>query len=173
MGPAGRAGRALVGSATAATGAQTAWTANKAKSRSRSRIPRKGKVKKEKRKSAASNSGSAKKVPSSDSLKRPRNEGGTGGGSKGKAPKMSSKAEKAQDELLEKGRLAAMKASHPMESLWQVQRKEQQLCQSASWISAHIAGQATVAAKHFAVLPSMGNAVLAAKGAAAMCTPAL
>ena len=43
------------------------------------------------------------------------------------APKTTSKAEKAREEELEKGRIAAMKASNAEDPLWKVQRKEQAL----------------------------------------------
>ena len=43
------------------------------------------------------------------------------------APKTTSKAEKAREEELEKGRIAAMKASNAEDPLWKMQRKEQAL----------------------------------------------
>ena len=43
------------------------------------------------------------------------------------APKTTSKAEKAREEELEKGRIAAMKAANAEDPLWKVQRKEQAL----------------------------------------------
>jgi hypothetical protein len=67
-------------------------------------------------------------------------------------------------------KLALLKKTHSV-SFLAIRRKEEQLRQSATWISAYMAAQAAKAAAHFAVLPSMTTAVMAAKAAVKFCSP--
>jgi hypothetical protein len=63
--------------------------------------------------------------------------------------------------------LTLLKKTHAL-SFQAIQRKEEQLRQSTAWIATHIAAMAAKAAAHFAVMPSMTTAVIAAQ---VLCSP--